>query len=194
MTIARMDLTISKSSWEAYATELANAANDQATLDVYNRLVKDLNIKTDAPAKVVFARDTRASGPALVTALVDGLKAAGAENKDYGFLTTPQLHYMTRCINTAGTPYAYGDPTELGYYRKLADAFVKAMKHKKITGVVTVDCANGVGAPKLKEFCKHLPSGAEGGIDIKVVNDDISRPDMLNVQVQPLLPLVALPS
>ena len=144
----------------------------------------DLRIKSDTPAKVVFARDTRASGPALVSALVDGLKASGAEYTDYGFLTTPQLHYMTRCINTAGTPYAYGDPSETGYYKKLAEAFKKAMKHQKINGGVTVDCANGVGAPKLKELIKYLPSSTEGGIDIKVVNDDISRPDMLNVQVR----------
>ena len=37
-----------------------------------------------------------------------------------GILTTPQLHYMVRCINTGG---AYGDPTEDGYYHKLSSAF-----------------------------------------------------------------------
>ena len=151
-------------------------------LDVYNRLASDLKIKLDMPARVVFARDTRDSGPALVASLVDGLTAIGAEYKDYGFLTTPQLHYMARCINTQGTEYAYGAPDEAGYYKKLADAFTRAMKHKRITGGVTVDCANGVGAPKLKELIRYLPSRADGGIDIKIVNDDISRPDMLNVQ------------
>ena len=153
-------------------------------LDTYNRLITDLKIKTDVKSKIVFARDTRASGPALVTALVDGLKAVGAEYKDYGFLTTPQLHYMTRCVNTEGTAYAYGEPSEEGYYTKLNDAFKRAMKHKKINGTLTVDCANGVGAPKLKDLIKHIPAAAQGGIDIKVVNDDISRPDMLNVQVR----------
>lgn len=151
-------------------------------LDVHSRLVNDLKVKSETPAKVVFARDTRASGPALVASLVDALKATGAEYKDHGFLTTPQLHYMTRCLNTQGTDYAYGAPTEAGYYSKLADAFVRSMEHKKINGNVTVDCANGVGAPKLKELIKYLPDSSKGGIDIKVVNDDISRPDMLNVQ------------
>ena len=37
-----------------------------------------------------------------------------------GVLTTPQLHYMVRCINTNG---AFGAPTEEGYYHKLAAAF-----------------------------------------------------------------------
>ena len=151
-------------------------------LAVYNRILNDLKLKPDGPANIVFARDTRASGPALVASLVDALKATGATYKDYGFLTTPQLHYMTRCINTEGTDYAYGSPDEGGYNSKLADAFVRSMKHKKITGPVIVDCANGVGAPKLKELIKHLPSAKDGGIDIHVVNDDIASPDMLNVQ------------
>lgn len=39
---------------------------------------------------------------------------------DYGFLSTPQLHYLVCCLNTKG---AYGEPTEEGYYAKLAAAF-----------------------------------------------------------------------
>lgn len=37
-----------------------------------------------------------------------------------GILTTPQLHYIVRCINTDG---AFGQPTEDGYYLKLITAF-----------------------------------------------------------------------
>jgi len=37
-----------------------------------------------------------------------------------GLLTTPQLHYLVRCMNSRG---AYGQPTEVGYYSKLAAAF-----------------------------------------------------------------------
>ena len=42
---------------------------------------------------------------------------------DYGVLTTPQLHYITRCLNTVGTNEEYGIPTEEGYYLKLSKAF-----------------------------------------------------------------------
>jgi len=35
-------------------------------------------------------------------------------------LTTPQLHFIVRCINTHG---AYGELTADGYYIKLAAAF-----------------------------------------------------------------------
>jgi phosphoacetylglucosamine mutase len=98
-------------------------------------------------------------------------------------LTTPQLHYLVRCINTQGTPYAYGEPTEKGYYEKLAAAYKKVMKGRKSNGSVTVDCANGVGGIKLAELIKYLPSPAEGGVEIKVVNDDVWKPERLNYQV-----------
>ena len=57
------------------------------------------------------------------------------------------------------------------------------MHGRKPNGGVTVDCANGVGGPKLRELVKYLPTTAEGGLDIKVVNDDVVKPDRLNYQV-----------
>ena len=65
----------------------------------------------------------RPSGESLVAALKDGVAALGGNLTDFGIQTTPQLHYVTRCINTKGTPEAYGEPTNEGYYAKLAEAF-----------------------------------------------------------------------
>jgi phosphoacetylglucosamine mutase len=166
-----------------HATTLANAPSDAALVEAYGKLIRDLNLNAEAKSKVVFARDTRASGSRLVAALTAALKATDTEFTDYKLLTTPQLHYITRCLNTKGTAYDYGVPTEHGYYDKTADAFRRAMKGKKISGGVIVDCANGVGGPKLRELIKYLPSAAEGGLDIKVVNDDVVQPERLNYQV-----------
>lgn len=138
----------------------------------------------DRPANVVIGRDTRPSGPGLVKALKAALDAVGATYQDYGYLTTPQLHYMVRCINTQKHPVPFGIPTEEGYYQKMANAFKTMMYGRKINGPVIVDCANGVGAPKLKELIKYLPTSEEGGIDIKVVNDDILKPEVLNHDVR----------
>lgn len=132
---------------------------------------------------MVFARDTRASGPRLVSALVAALEASCTEYTDYKLLTTPQLHYITRCLNTKNTPYEYGEPTEQGYYQKIAAAFKAATGTKKFNGPVTVDCANGVGGPKLRELMKYLPAASEGGLEIKVVNDNVVEPERLNYQV-----------
>src|SRR5579859_6806146 len=109
-------------------------------------LIAAAKIKTDTAARVIFARDTRASGPALVTSLVDALEATETEYVDYKLLTTPQLHYLVRCTNTDG---GYGAISEHGYYQKLGKAFADAMEGRKSAGPVIVDCANGVGGPKL---------------------------------------------
>lgn len=140
-------------------------------------------MKPDNPARVIFARDTRASGPHLIAALVEALSATGTEYTDYKILTTPQLHYLTRCLNTKGTQYEYGEPTEKGYYTKTAEAFKQAIKGRKASGVVTVDCANGVGGPKLAELLKYLPKATENGVDIRIVNDDVLKAERLNHQV-----------
>ncbi|TGO61780.1 hypothetical protein BOTNAR_0123g00050 [Botryotinia narcissicola] len=165
-----------ENSWEAYSTQLANASNEDV-VNVYRKLEKDLKINPETPARVIYARDTRPSGPKLVAALIDALVATGTDYTDYKLLTTPQLHYLTRCTNTEGTPQAYGDVSEVGYYEKLAKAFERAMKGKKATGSVTVDCANGVGGPKLAELIKYLPKGI---LDIKVLNDDVLKAESLN--------------
>ena len=177
----------SKQSWENVASVLANTPNDKLAETyealVNEHLVDEIRQVHERPARVVFARDTRASGPYLVKALKTALNAVQVEHTDYGILTTPQLHYAVRCINTAKTPYAFGVPTEQGYYEKMAKAFKTLMHGRTINGTLTVDCANGVGGPKLKELLKYLPSGKKGGIDIKVVNDDVVKPEALNFDV-----------
>jgi len=175
-------------SWEGYATVLANTSSEDMakayeTL-VNETLVDEIRQLQDRPANIVFGRDTRASGPSLIKALKAALDAAGAKYHDYGYLTTPQLHYMVRCVNTQNTPYAFGEATEEGYYKKMANAFKTIMYGRKIHGPITVDCANGVGGPKLQELIKYLPTSAEGGIDIKVVNDDVLKPEALNFDVR----------
>ena len=135
------------------------------------------------PARVVFARDTRASGSRLAGILGSALTATEVEFTDFKFMTTPQLHYVVRCKNTLGTQYEYGEPTEKGYYEKLSEAFKKVMKNVKIQGPLTVDCANGVGGPKLQELIKFLTPPSQGGVDIKVVNDNVINPDSLNFDV-----------
>lgn len=172
-----------ENSWEAYSTELANA-RDEDVWKVYSKLEKELKINPETPARAIYARDTRPSGPKLIAALIDALVATGTEYTDYKLLTTPQLHYLTRCTNTEGTPQSYGEISEKGYYEKLGSAFTRAMRGKKTVGSVTVDCANGVGGPKLAELIKYLPKGSDGGVEIKIINDDVLKAEVLNHEVR----------
>lgn len=171
--------------WESFATKLVNSASDEALLENYKALATQLKIDLKAPAKVVYGRDTRPSGHTLVSALADAFEATSTEYVDYKILTTPQLHYLTRATNTEGTPESYGEVSEAGYYKKFSDAFVHALKGRKIKGSLIVDCANGVGGPKLSEFLKYIPKDT---IDVKVVNDDVLRPEVLNLDVSIICP------
>lgn len=114
-----------KASWETYATRLANAADEDALIAELEKLVAEEKIDLSQSAHVVYGHDTRPSCPSLVKSLEDGLSSAGADvqKTNAGLKTTPQLHYLVRCINTQGTPQSYGVPTEEGYYDKLAKAF-----------------------------------------------------------------------
>ena len=182
-----------ESSWEAYATLFANAKDEEALLDAIRKVVNSTKLDLNAKAVVIYARDTRLpppnlqrgansdrpSGVPLSKSLADGLNAFEAEATDYGVQTTPQLHYLVRCLNTQGTNAPYGTPTEVGYYEKMATAFKQLMQGKKKQSRLTVDCANGVGAPKLAEFLKYI---GEDHLEIRIVNADIHNPKKLNLQ------------
>jgi phosphoacetylglucosamine mutase len=112
--------------------------------------------------------------------LTDGLNAFKAESTDFELKTTPQLHYLVRALNTQGSNLPYGTPTQDGYYEKMTVAFKQLMHGKKKSSRLTVDCANGVGGPKLAEFLKFL---GDEHIDIRIVNSDVHNPAKLNFQV-----------
>lgn len=114
-----------EASWESHATALANAADTDAFIEVLTNLVQTLKIDLSKPSRVVYARDTRPSGPALIAALEDGFTALGVEARNAGVTTTPILHYLVRAINTKGTKESYGDDSVEGYMQKLSTAFKK---------------------------------------------------------------------
>ncbi|KAH8835299.1 phosphoacetylglucosamine mutase [Flagelloscypha sp. PMI_526] len=133
-----------EASWEGHATTLANFSSANEFVDGVTSLVQSAKIDLSKPARVVYARDTRPSGPALVSALEDGLKAIGAEARDAGVTTTPVLHYLVRSINTLGTKDEYGVDSEEGYLNKMTTAFKKLVAGKDSPPPILIDCANGV--------------------------------------------------
>lgn len=182
-----------ESSWETHATALANAMDDNALTKVLDTIVEKYKIDLDIEANVIYAVDTRPSSVPLAKSLAEGIESLGGQAKDFGLKTTPQLHYLVRCVNTENTPASYGEPSEHGYYLKLATAFRTLMKNKPKADKIYIDCANGVGGPKLKDFKKLV---GEDIFDIEVVNDDIEDPAKLNhncgadyVKTQQAIPL-----
>ncbi|OSD03143.1 phosphoacetylglucosamine mutase [Trametes coccinea BRFM310] len=145
-----------EAAWETHATNLANAPTTDAFIDALDAFIKLLRIDLSKPARLVYARDTRPSGPSLIAALEDGFKAIGAEARNAGVTTTPVLHYLVKAINTKGTKNAYGDDTEEGYLQKLSTAFKKLVAGKPAIPPLVIDCANGVGAIVGEKLAEHL--------------------------------------
>jgi phosphoacetylglucosamine mutase len=164
-------------SWEAYATALANVGNEQDLLNELNKLIAQLNIKLDTPSNVIIARDSRDSGPALTKATIDGLQVFNTTYKNFHLLTTPQLHYLVRAINTRNSPVSYGEPSEDGYYAKVGTAFKSIIKGHADKVNITIDAANGIGGPKVENLAQDLTSV----LDVTIVNNDYKIPEALNV-------------
>ncbi|OXB36968.1 hypothetical protein LQV05_005024 [Cryptococcus neoformans] len=164
-------------TWEAHATALANCPSTESLLSTFTTLVTHLRVDLSQPASVVYARDTRPSGPELVAALEEGLKAFGEGVKisDIGVTTTPILHYVVKATNAKGE--AYGKPSIEGYMEKMSNAF-KTLIGNKTLSPLYVDCANGVGAQALIQLEKYI-----GDIfTINPINTDTTTPGALNHQ------------
>lgn len=174
-------------SWESKVGLIANAKSAKECEHLIDQLHAEFGVSRSDKANVVYGKDTRESGPRLTKRLEDGLEASGAHGLDLGLVTTPQLHYIVRAINTLGGPSnnlggleSYGVPTQDGYYRKLVTALRSVFTPSRVADSpisVAVDCANGVGALKLKEMIPLL----SGLVDVEIVNDECDKPEMLNV-------------
>ncbi|KAM9840181.1 phosphoacetylglucosamine mutase [Aulostomus maculatus] len=174
-------------AWEGYATQLANA-EEQGLLTALKDILEKEAINMSQEASVFVGKDTRSSSGSLSQAVLDGVSALGGHSKDYGLVTTPQLHYMVRCQNTQGR---YGEATVEGYYNKLCQAFIQLTKNASNRTDdqkhLTVDGANGIGALKVREMEKHL----KRELQISLFNDGKGKlnhqcgADFVKVQQKP---------
>lgn len=154
-------------TWEGYATQLANAEQEDLLAALKDIIEKEA-INMSQEANVFVGKDTRSSSASLSQAVLDGVSALGGHSKDYGLVTTPQLHYMVCCKNTSGK---YGEATVEGYYKKLCQAFIQLTKNASNCTDdqkhLSVDGANGIGALKVREMESHL----KGELHISLFND-----------------------
>ncbi|KOC65411.1 Phosphoacetylglucosamine mutase [Habropoda laboriosa] len=158
-----------EAAWELIATNLANVEDSDLVFTI-RQIIEEQNINMSADATVITGRDTRESSPVLLNAAIAGIQALHGIVKDFGIVTTPQLHYLVVCTNTNGS---YGEPTLHGYYTKLSKAF-KYVRQDKINNgqyvaELSLDAANGVGATVMREFYNYLV----GTIIINMYNDGI---------------------
>lgn len=146
-----------------YANGLANAENDEELATSVKELLSNEGIVKAEGLKVLIAYDTRPTGPSLAEAAAAGARALGVEPELLGLLTTPQLHWGVMMRNK-------NQPSdEASYCSTLANAFKRLVgvnaKEENVT--LYVDCANGVGAPKLARLAPLLE---ESGLKLVLRN------------------------
>jgi hypothetical protein len=154
-------------AWEALATALAQAADDNAVSAALGAVLA-AHPPAAAPAnpkvgpRVIVGRDTRESGPRLAAAAAAGAAALGVPVTDIGVVTTPELHSAVMAFN------AYAALGEEPYFTSLTESFRTLVDGTRPPGTpLYVDCANGVGGLKLAEMAAPL---AALGLRMEMVN------------------------
>lgn len=61
---------------------------------------------------IFLGRDTRPSGVPLCELMVQGIKSVGSTVKDFGIVTTPQIHYLVRHFNLEEHEFTRETPAE----------------------------------------------------------------------------------
>jgi phosphoacetylglucosamine mutase len=144
-------------AYEPDADELANAPSDEALAALVAALLEREGVAPagGAGAAVLIAHDTRPTGPELAAAAAAGAACLGVEARVLGLLTTPQLHWAVMRTNQ-GRPAG-----EDAYGATLASAFAALVgPPPSPPHTLYVDCANGVGGPKMAALAPLLaPAG-----------------------------------
>lgn len=162
--------------WEVIATEFANS-NGAKLIDLIDSIWSKY-FKEGVKGNVVIGIDTRESGPHLTSICREVLEFLNdfVDFVDLGEITTPQLHFVTRCCNDP----AFGEASVAGYHKKLGETLSKIIKlnsFKELPPVV-IDGANGIGAVQMDEFIK-VNEALEW--DVSIVNSNVIDPTALNV-------------
>jgi phosphomannomutase/phosphoglucomutase len=84
------------------AYDIRGIVGDTLTPEIVTQIGKSIGSEAEARGQktVVVARDGRLSGPSLIAALTEGLRAAGRDVIDIGMVPTPVLYFATHYLKT----------------------------------------------------------------------------------------------
>ena len=98
----------------------------------------------------------------------------GGSFRDYGLVTTPQIHYLVSLLNKSPKEFIKLEK----YYEDFADFFntffAKIGKYKNNIGRIFIYCADVIGGARFDDFNKYVK------LDIKIINSGIGDKVYLN--------------
>uniref|UniRef100_A0A1I8AFN6 Phosphoacetylglucosamine mutase n=1 Tax=Steinernema glaseri TaxID=37863 RepID=A0A1I8AFN6_9BILA len=156
-------------SWEEHATNLINATDFEFPT-VYRAFETQFVLEPETPtnhAYVYIGMDTRESSPYLLRAVRLGVELGDTTAITFGQLTTPQLHFLVARSNIVGKKV-----DEKQYYIEFSKAFKELCELLPDRSAndhhIFIDCAAGVGAPKMRELMMHIP---ESLFSVTLINE-----------------------
>lgn len=179
-------------SWEPLATQLTNALatkgnSSERAQAAHSWIQKEIKGQLQFVNKfynegiiptLVVGRDSRESGPKLLSCLVTAAKELFHANiHDQGLLTTPQLHFLT-----SETAKGISNVSEPCYYKHFLEAWNNIAKLHGIGNSLpsipslTIDAANGIGGPKVQELLSQWSCRNQ----VHFINNQWTDPQLLN--------------
>lgn len=170
-------------SWEPLATDLANLVSNGDADSIEKRL-NELIVDKSTKPNLIVGRDSRESGPHLLSCLVASATSLfDAHVQDYGLLTTPQLHFLTNEIATSASNSTDSKINESAYYSYFIHAWnrITGLHHVRslpssLIKSLTVDTANGIGGPKMQELLSNWTISDQ----VTLINNQWTKPTLLN--------------
>jgi phosphoacetylglucosamine mutase len=186
--------------WEPIAVLLANSPDSEQLFKNLVQIMENFELlffskkeKKQSVASIYVGRDTRPSSEPFTRSLIDGIlvfqKSGLLSNihiKDYGLVTTPQLHYMVYLKNN-NLKELNEDAQLTTYYENLSSAYKRMIHSLEFLGkkrILYVDCAFGVGGPALKGFREQLVNqfefytindASDTDLDLSIVHQKLNK-------------------
>ena len=119
---------------------------------------------------IAIGRDGRLSGPALLTALADGIRAAGVDVIDIGMVTTPMSYFATHHLGTGCSTMVTGSHNPPDYNglkmviaeRTLSGADIQALRQR----IERDDLATGRGDSRTEDVSAAYLSRVVGDVKL----------------------------
>ncbi|CDO93437.1 unnamed protein product [Kluyveromyces dobzhanskii CBS 2104] len=168
-------------NWEPIATKLANSASAGFTQleSALKAITDELHIDTTQLACITVARDSRESGPRLLAALRAGISVfSNVKIVDFELLTTPQLHFLTHTLNSSSSPSTVKESAYYDHFISMWNQLTQLHHVTELPFHLTIDCANGIGADKVKELIAQ--AGSVLASSLSTVNGKTDTFQLLN--------------
>ncbi|TGZ52499.1 hypothetical protein CRM22_010611 [Opisthorchis felineus] len=179
-----------ETNWESVVVDFMHCTTNLTAHWIEKRLE---HVEETLIPRVVVGYDTRESSPSLAEEIVQGVHLMQGHCTQLGLITTPQLHYAVRYMNTATaskpTDYLLHPDLDRVYIEYFASQFTAGMNalatesvHTRHPIELNVDCAHGVGSLALAKLNATLARcGQAAPIRFRLFNTEVDKRELLNL-------------